>query len=61
MKNTIIGIILALLIAGGVYLFMQNKQLEKDTQDSDINITLPLTDDTDDTDNTDDTDDTDGI
>lgn len=46
MKNTIIGIILALLVVAGVYLFMQNQDLQKDVQDSDINVTLPLTDDT---------------
>lgn len=44
MKNSIIGIILALLVVAGVYLFMQNQNLRKDAQDSDINVTLPLND-----------------
>jgi hypothetical protein len=42
MKNTIIGIIIGVVIIGGVYLFMQNKQLQKDADKSDVEITLPL-------------------
>lgn len=42
MKNTIIGIILALLVVAGVYLYMQNKDLQKDADKSDIEVTLPL-------------------
>lgn len=44
MKNTIIGIIIGALLIGGAYLLMQNKQLQKDAQESDVNLTLPLTD-----------------
>lgn len=44
MNKTIIGIIIGILLIGGLYLFMQNKDLQQDANESDINITLPLTD-----------------
>jgi len=41
MNNTIIGIIIGVLLIGGAWLFMRNQELQKDANNSDIEITLP--------------------